>query len=98
VLSHPGSANLAGDAIGVLRGGEHEKQYQMRPVDLRDVRLARTCVDNEVHGFSRRLHGGVGYWVAQIQMVDDHVHHATLIAVVGVDGLSGRQPLGRSSG
>ena len=78
MLSHPGRANFARDAIRVFRCRELQNQDQMRVIDLRNTRGERPRVDDKLHTFPRRLHGRIGYRFAQAEVVDDNVHRSKL--------------------
>ena len=78
MLSHPGRANFARDAIRVFRCRELQDQDQMRVIDLRNTRGERPRVDDKLHTLPRRLHGRIGHRFAQAEVVDDNVHRSKL--------------------
>jgi hypothetical protein len=78
VLSHPGRANFARDAIRVFRCRELQDQDQMRVIDLRNTRGERPRVDDKLHTLPRRPHGRIGHRFAQAEVVDDNVHRSKL--------------------
>jgi hypothetical protein len=80
VLAHPGPANIACDSIRVFRLGEQEDQDEMPVIDLRDLSRERARIDDKPHSFPRCLRGRVGERVAQVQVIDDDMHEATLSA------------------
>jgi hypothetical protein len=80
VLPHPGSANLARNAIRVLRCRELQDQDQMRLIDLRDSRREGARIDHELHPLPRRLDSRIGHGLAQTEVVDDNVQGVDAIA------------------
>jgi hypothetical protein len=78
VLSYPGRANFARDAIRVSRCRELQNQDQMRVIDLRNTRGERPRVDDKLHTLPCRLHGRIGHRFAQAEVVDDNVHRSKL--------------------
>lgn len=78
MLSHPGRANFARDAIRVFCCRELQDQDQMRVIDLRNTRGERPRVDDKLHTLPRRLHGRIGHRFAQAEVVDDNVHRSKL--------------------
>jgi hypothetical protein len=80
VLPHPRSANLASDAIRILRCRELKDQDQVRLIDLRDTRGERSCIDHELHPASGRFDGCIRQWFTQTKVVDNDVQPLDAIA------------------
>ena len=74
MLAHPGPSDLACDAVRVLNLRERQQEDQVPLVDLDDLRSERACVDDRLHGVLRGLHGSIRHRLAQVKVVDDHVH------------------------
>lgn len=94
VLSHPGPADFACDAIRILGGCELEDQDQVRLIDLRDAGSECPCIDHELHPLSRRLDGRVRHRLAEMEVVGDDVHQ---VDATGSSGSPSSQNLYRGA-
>ena len=79
MLAHPRPSDIPCYPIRVFRRREREEQDQMSVVDLRNLGCESPRINHEPHGVPRRLCGLLRQSVAQVKMVNDHVHGFDLI-------------------
>lgn len=82
VLSHPRPADLPRDAVRVFRRGELEDQDQMPLGHFCDPSRERARIDDTLHPLRRCPHGPIRHRIAEVKMVDHHVHKVDLIGSV----------------
>jgi len=74
VLAHPRAADLARDAVGVLRTRELEDEDEMALIDLDDLSAQTAGAGDELHAFLESCERFLGERVTEAEVVDDHVH------------------------